>query len=82
MSPRRPSSWCQILLKWLVDLMPLMTMLVDKIVETVWEQEEFNQVVLRRRHLLNRPALDLQMVHFKLTSVSQESLKELTARVL
>ena len=59
-----------------------MTMVLDLIVERVREQEEFNQVVLRRRHLLNRPALDLQKVHFMLTAVSEESLKELTAQVL
>ena len=39
-------------------------------------------MVLRRRHLLNRPALDLQKVHFMLTAVSEEPLKELMARVL
>ncbi|CAK0848315.1 unnamed protein product [Prorocentrum cordatum] len=36
------------------------------------EQEELNQVALHRRHLLNRPALDLRKVHFMLTTASED----------
>ena len=69
-SPRRPSQWS------------LKTPAVLKTFgERVKEQEEFNQMALQRRHLLNRPALDLQKVHFMLTMVSEESLKVLMARV-
>ena len=47
----------------------------------IQEQEELNQMALQRRPLLNRPALDLRKVHFMLTTVSEESLKVLMARV-
>ena len=55
--------------------------MLETFASRVKEQEEFNWMALQRYHLLNRPALDLRKVRFMLTTVSEEPLKVLMARV-